>query len=42
VSAPSVPDEQWYKDFGSFKLCGKDALPLTVLRRDQKAFGTKL
>jgi hypothetical protein len=31
-----------YKDFGSFKLCGKGALSLTVLSRDQQAFGTKL
>jgi hypothetical protein len=39
---PEAPDGQWYKDFSSFKLCGKGALPLTVLSRDQKAFGTKL
>jgi hypothetical protein len=39
---PEAPDGQWYKDFGSFKICGKGALPLTVLTRDQKAFGTKL
>ena len=39
---PEAPDGQWYKDFGSFKVCGKGALPLTVLTRDQKAFGTKL
>ena len=39
---PEAPDGQWYKDFGSFKLCGKGPLPLTVLTRDQKAFGTKL
>jgi hypothetical protein len=39
---PGGPHATWYKDFGSFKLCGKGALPLTVLSRDQKAFGTKL
>ena len=39
---PDAPDELWYKDFGSFKLCGDAALPLTLLTRAQKAHGTKL
>lgn len=26
---PDVPDGEWYKDFGTFKLCGKGKLPST-------------
>jgi len=39
---PEGPDGPWYKDFGSFKLCGEGPLPLTFLTRSQKAHGTKL
>ena len=39
---PDAPDGSWYKDFGSFKICGDGALPLTFLMRTQKAHGTKL
>jgi hypothetical protein len=39
---PVGPDGPWYKDFGSFKICGAGALPLTLLTRTQKAHGTKL
>jgi hypothetical protein len=41
-SAPEVPEEEWYKDFGSFKLCGKGAFPKTFLLKDQSARGTEL
>jgi hypothetical protein len=41
-SNPEVPDEDWYKDFGSFKLCGKGRYPKTFLTADQLAKGTKL
>src|ERR1017187_507867 len=34
-SKPEVPDDDWYKDFGSFKICGKGALPKTFLLRGQ-------
>jgi hypothetical protein len=29
LSNPAVPDGQWCKDFGSFKLAGEGALPKT-------------
>ena len=39
---PEVPVGDWYKDFGSFKLCGKGAYPKTFLLPGQPARGTKL
>ena len=41
-SNPEVPDEEWYKDFGSFKLCGEGSCPKTFLEAGQSAKGTKL
>ncbi|TAN23011.1 MAG: hypothetical protein EPN33_05825 [Acidobacteria bacterium] len=41
-SAPLVPDGDWYKDFGTFKLCGNGALPKTFLLPGQIAKGQKL
>ena len=41
-SAPDVPDEAWYKDFGSCKLCGEGRLPKTFLLAGQTATGKKL
>jgi len=41
-SKPEVPEDDWYKDFGSFKLCGPGAFPKTFLLKDQVAHGTKL
>ena len=41
-SRPDVPDGKWYKDFGSFKLCGQGRLPRTFLLPGQPALGTKL
>ncbi len=41
-SQPEVPQGEWYKDFGSFKLCGKGALPKTFLLWGQVAKGTAL
>jgi hypothetical protein len=41
-SNPDVPEEDWYKDFGSFKLCGKGRYPKTFLAVDQLARGTKV
>jgi len=38
-SKPEVPEGDWYKDFGSFKLCGKGSLPKTFLLRGQAAKG---
>jgi hypothetical protein len=39
---PNVPDGLWYKDIGSFKLCGEKALPKTFLLAGQVARGRKL
>jgi hypothetical protein len=39
---PEVRQGPWYKDFGSFKLCGKGKLPKTFLLAGQPAVGRKL
>ena len=41
-SEPEAPDGPWYKDFGSFKLCGEGQYPKTFLLRGQSAKGQKL
>ncbi len=41
-SEPQAPDGEWYKDFGSFKLCGSGAYPKTVLTRNMRAHGTEI
>lgn len=41
-SKPDVPDGPWYKEFGSFKLCGEGKYPKTFLRSGQLATGQKL
>ncbi len=41
-SRPVVPEGPWYRDFGSFKLCGEGKYPKTFLRADQAANGEKL
>jgi hypothetical protein len=41
-SKPIVPEGDWYKDFGSFKICGHGAFPKTFLLRCQAAKGTAL
>ena len=41
-SSPEVPEDDWYKDFGSFKLCGEGRYPKTFLLPGQSARGTKL
>jgi hypothetical protein len=38
-SAPEVPVGEWYKDFGSFKICGQGSLPKTFLLPGQVAKG---
>jgi hypothetical protein len=37
---PEVPDGRWYKNFGSFKLCGDGKLPKTFLLPGQAAAGS--
>jgi hypothetical protein len=39
---PDVPDGGWYKDFGSFKICGCGSYPKTFLLRGQIAKGDAL
>ena len=41
-SEPDVPDGPWYKDFGSFKICGEGRYPKTFLLRGQAAKGQEL
>jgi hypothetical protein len=41
-STPVVPEGDWYKDFGSFKICGRGAYPMTFLLRGQPAKGDGL
>ena len=41
-SQPEVPEGDWYKDFGSFKMCGSGAYPKTFLLRGQVAKGEAL
>lgn len=38
-SDPDVPEGPWYKDFGSFKLCGESKYPKTFLLPGQAAAG---
>ncbi|MFZ3244543.1 MAG: hypothetical protein WA185_05660 [Candidatus Acidiferrales bacterium] len=41
-SEPDAPEGSWYKDFGSFKICGTGKYPKTFLLRGQPAMGKKL
>ncbi len=39
---PYAPEGTWYKDFGSFKLCGEGKYPKTFLLPGQPARGTRI
>lgn len=39
---PEVPDGKWFKDFGSFKLCGEGKYPKTFLLAGHATTGRKL
>jgi hypothetical protein len=41
-SHPTVPEGDWYKDFGSFKICGRGPYPKTFLSSGQAAKGERL
>ena len=41
-SAPDVPSGDWFKDFGSFKICGTGPNPVTFLEAGQVAWGTEI
>jgi hypothetical protein len=38
-SEPEVPEGDWYKDFGTFRICEQGSLPKTFLLRGQAAKG---
>ena len=37
-----APEGDWYKDFGSFILCGTGKFPKTVLEKGMKPFGDQI
>jgi hypothetical protein len=39
---PEVPEGDWHKGFGSFKICGTGSYPKTFLLRGQAAKGEAL
>jgi len=39
---PEMPEGDWYKDFGSFKICGSGSYPKKFLLRGQAARGAAL
>ena len=41
-SEPWSPEGPWFKDFGSFKVCGEGKYPKTFLLRGQVAKGKSL
>ena len=41
-TGPDAPEGAWYKDFGSFLLCGTGELPKTVLAKGMKPFGERI
>ena len=41
-SDPDAPEGLWYKDFGSFKICGEGRFPKTFLLKGQVARGIPL
>jgi hypothetical protein len=41
-SNPETPTGEWFKDFGSFKICGEGPYPKTFLLKGQIARGQKI
>lgn len=41
-SEPDAPEGKWFKDFGSFKICGEGRFPKTFLLKGQAAKGESL
>src|SRR5881227_2998446 len=39
-SEPEAPDGPWYKDFGSFKVCGEGEFPKTFLLKGKPQEGS--
>lgn len=42
ASEPTAPEGNWYKDFGSFKLCGTGGFPKTVITKGTTPFGDEI
>ena len=42
ATSPDVPEGPWYRDFGSFKICGEGKYPKTFLLRGQAARGEEI
>jgi hypothetical protein len=42
VTEPDAPEGEWYKDFGTFKICGHGKYPKTFLLKGQAAKGQRL
>jgi hypothetical protein len=41
-AGPIAPDGDWYKDFGSFMICGSGKFPKTVLAKGMQPFGARI
>jgi hypothetical protein len=41
-SGPWAPEGDWYKDFGTFMICGCNEFPKTVLARGMTPFGSRI
>src|SRR2546422_1264495 len=41
-SEPEAPDGPWYKDFGSFKICGEGKFPKTFLLKRSEEHTSEL
>ncbi len=41
-TGPTAPEGDWYKDFGSFLLCGTGEFPKIVLSKGMRPFGQDL
>jgi hypothetical protein len=39
---PQAPEGDWYKNFGTFYLCGTGRYPKTVLDRNMKPYGQEI
>lgn len=39
AAAPDAPEGDWFKDFGSFILCGTGEFPTTVLTKGMVPYG---
>lgn len=42
MTAPDAPEGPWFKDFGSFKICGEGKFPKTFLLKGQAAKGKEI